>query len=74
MYVFFSEEAKIGVKEMRPYTERMIKEKVFQAIFVVQQILTSRARSLISEVSTNLHLEFFQVSTLLLIVEACFDK
>ncbi|XP_055809416.1 DNA-directed RNA polymerases II and IV subunit 5A-like [Solanum dulcamara] len=69
MYVFFPKGAKFGVEEMRPYTERMIKEKVFQAIFVIQQILTSCARSLISEVSTNLHLEIFQEIELLVNVK-----
>ncbi|XP_060212803.1 DNA-directed RNA polymerases II and IV subunit 5A-like isoform X3 [Lycium barbarum] len=60
IYVFFPEEAKVGVKTIRPYAERM-KTDVLQAILVVQQNLTPRARDLINEVSTKFHLEFFQV-------------
>ncbi|XP_060212801.1 DNA-directed RNA polymerases II and IV subunit 5A-like isoform X1 [Lycium barbarum] len=65
IYVFFPEEAKVGVKTIRPYAERM-KTDVLQAILVVQQNLTPRARDLINEVSTKFHLEFFQLPRILI--------
>ncbi|KAG5607577.1 hypothetical protein H5410_029069 [Solanum commersonii] len=73
IYVFFPEGAKVGVKEMRPYAERLRQEEISQAIFVVQQKMTPKSHQFISEVSTMLHLEVFQVTTLLflLIVFTC---
>ncbi|KAK4372816.1 hypothetical protein RND71_008200 [Anisodus tanguticus] len=65
IYVFFPEEAKVGVKTMKTYTERMKKEDVFQAILVVQQNLTPFVRTCISEISTKFHLEVFQEAELL---------
>lgn len=69
IYVFFPEEAKVGVKTMKTYTERMKKEDVFQSILVVQQNLTPFARTCISEISTKFHLEVFQVITLLFLLK-----
>lgn len=71
IYVFFPEEAKVGVKTMKTYTERMKKEDVFQSILVVQQNLTPFARTCISEISTKFHLEVFQVITLLFLLKVC---
>ncbi|KAJ6407106.1 hypothetical protein OIU84_010589 [Salix udensis] len=61
IYVFFPEEAKVGVKTMKTYTNRMKSENVFRAILVVQQNLTPFARTCINEISTKFHLEVFQV-------------
>ncbi|KAJ6362510.1 hypothetical protein OIU78_002836, partial [Salix suchowensis] len=58
--VFFPEEAKVGVKTMKTYTNRMKSENVFRAILVVQQNLTPFARTCINEISTKFHLEVFQ--------------
>lgn len=61
IYVFFPDEAKVGVKTMKTYTNRMKSENVFRAILVVQQNLTPFARTCISEISVKFHLEVFQV-------------
>ncbi|KAF7813857.1 DNA-directed RNA polymerases II and IV subunit 5A-like [Senna tora] len=65
IYVFFPEEAKVGVKTMKTYTNRMKSENVFRAILVVQQNLTPFARSCIAEISSKFHLEVFQEAELL---------
>nr|GLL44047.1 DNA-directed RNA polymerases II and IV subunit 5A [Ipomoea trifida]GMD74156.1 DNA-directed RNA polymerases II and IV subunit 5A [Ipomoea batatas]GMD75780.1 DNA-directed RNA polymerases II and IV subunit 5A [Ipomoea batatas]GMD77656.1 DNA-directed RNA polymerases II and IV subunit 5A [Ipomoea batatas]GMD80824.1 DNA-directed RNA polymerases II and IV subunit 5A [Ipomoea batatas] len=65
IYIFFPEEAKVGVKTMKTYTNRMKSENVFRAILVVQQNLTPFARTCISEISTKFHLEVFQEAELL---------
>ncbi|KAH0674613.1 hypothetical protein KY284_025700 [Solanum tuberosum] len=69
IYVFFPEGAKVGVKEMRPYAERLRQEEISQAIFVVQQKLTPKSLQFISEVSTMLHLEVFQEAELVVNVK-----
>ncbi|KAK6942724.1 RNA polymerase, subunit H/Rpb5 C-terminal [Dillenia turbinata] len=65
IFVFFPEEAKVGVKTMKTYTNRMKSENVFKAILVVQQSLTPFARTCIAEISSKFHLEVFQEAELL---------
>ncbi|GLT48551.1 hypothetical protein SLA2020_221690 [Shorea laevis] len=65
IYVFFPDEAKVGVKTIKTYTNRMKNENVFRAILVVQQNLTPFARTCISEISTKFLLEVFQEAELL---------
>lgn len=62
IYVFFPEEAKVGVKTMKNYTNRMKSENVSKAILVCQQNLTPFARTCVSEISSKFHLEVFQVN------------
>ncbi|PPD85924.1 hypothetical protein GOBAR_DD17151 [Gossypium barbadense] len=69
IYVFFPEEAKVGVKTMKTYTNRMKSENVFRAILVVQQNLTPFARTCINEISSKFHLEVFQEAELLINVK-----
>lgn len=61
IFIFFPEEAKVGVKTIKTYAERMKAESVTRAILVVQQNLTPFARQCVSEMSSKYHLEVFQV-------------
>ncbi|GMI88575.1 RNA POLYMERASE II FIFTH LARGEST SUBUNIT, A [Hibiscus trionum] len=69
IYVFFPEEAKVGVKTMKTYTNRMKSENVFRAVLVVQQNLTPFARTCINEISSKFHLEVFQEAELMVNVK-----
>ncbi|CAL0331074.1 unnamed protein product [Lupinus luteus] len=66
IYVFYPDEAKVGVKTMKTYTNRMNSENVFRAILVVQQNLTPFAKTCVSEISGKFHLEVFQEAELLI--------
>lgn len=61
IYVFFPEEAKVGVKTMKTYTNRMNSENVYRAILVCQTSLTPFAKTCVSEIASKFHLEVFQV-------------
>eukprot|EP00246_Nothoceros_aenigmaticus_P016718 TRINITY_DN7789_c0_g1_i2.p1 TRINITY_DN7789_c0_g1~~TRINITY_DN7789_c0_g1_i2.p1 ORF type:complete len:209 (+),score=31.43 TRINITY_DN7789_c0_g1_i2:110-736(+) len=63
--VFFPEEAKVGVKTIKTYAERMKGQNVHRAILVVQQNLTPFAKQCLSEMSSKYHLEVFQEAELL---------
>ncbi|CAJ1951753.1 unnamed protein product [Sphenostylis stenocarpa] len=65
IYVFFPEEAKVGVKTMKTYTNRMNSENVSRAILVTQSSLTPFAKTCISEISSKFQLEVFQEAELL---------
>lgn len=62
IYVFFPDEAKVGVKTMKTFTNRMNSENVFRAILVCQIALTPFARNAIAATSSKFVLEVFQVS------------
>ncbi|CAM8948636.1 unnamed protein product [Rhodiola kirilowii] len=66
IFIFFPEEAKVGVKTIKTYTNRMKSENVFRAILVVQQNLTPFARTCLSEIASKFHLEVFQEAELLI--------
>lgn len=61
IFVFFPDEAKVGVKTIKTYVDRMKTENVHRALLVVQQNLTPFARQCVSEMSSKYHLEVFQV-------------
>lgn len=71
IFVFFPEEAKVGVKTIKTYVDRMKTENVHRAILVVQQNLTPFARQCVSEMSSKYHLEVFQVSLLAFHLQEC---
>ncbi|CAM8925866.1 hypothetical protein QQ045_023914 [Rhodiola kirilowii] len=66
IFVFFPDEAKVGVKTIKTYTNRMKSENVFRAILVVQQNLTPFAKTCVSEIASKFHLEVFQEAELLI--------
>lgn len=59
--MFFPEEPKVGVKQIKQYVEKMKTENVDRGILVVKTNLTPFARSSLQEVSQKFHLEVFQV-------------
>ncbi|KAL8136613.1 hypothetical protein V2J09_002614 [Rumex salicifolius] len=65
IYVFFPEEPKVGVKQVKTYAERMKSDNVSRGILVVQQNLTPFAKSVIAEMSGTFHIEVFQEAELL---------
>lgn len=65
IYVFFPEEAKVGVKTVKTYINRMKSENVFRAILVCQQKMTPFAKNSMAEATSKFHLEVFQEAELL---------
>lgn len=63
IFVFFPEEAKVGIKPIRRYCEKMGEEHVTRAILVVQDAMTSHAKQALKEtIVLGLHMEQFQAS------------
>ncbi|KAI3925912.1 hypothetical protein MKW98_028048 [Papaver atlanticum] len=60
IYVFFTDEARVGVRALKTYINRMKNDDVNSAILVTQQSLTPFAKTCISEFSSMYHLEVFQ--------------
>lgn len=61
IFVFFPEEAKVGIKPIRRYCDKMHEEQVTRAILVVQDAMTSHAKQALKETITlGLHMEHFQ--------------
>ena len=67
IFVFWPVDAKVGVKPIKRYMDRMNEEKVRRAILIVQQNLTAFARQAMAEIqsSEGLVMEQFQEAELL---------
>ncbi len=65
IFVFFPDEAKVGVQPIRQYCERMAAEAVTRAIIVVQEGITPFARQGLAELSHRFFIEQFLESELL---------
>mmetsp|Transcript_11265 Transcript_11265/g.38402 ORF Transcript_11265/g.38402 Transcript_11265/m.38402 type:complete len:152 (-) Transcript_11265:278-733(-) len=66
IFVFFPDEAKVGIKPIRKYVEKMHQEMVDRAILVVQEAMTSHAKQALKEtIVLGFHMEHFQEAELL---------
>jgi DNA-directed RNA polymerases I, II, and III subunit RPABC1 len=65
IFVFFADEAKVGVKTIRGYAETMEGEKIFRAIVVVEQGITPFAKQVLQNLAPRLNMEQFHESELL---------
>lgn len=61
IYVFFVNDAKIGVKTVRCIIQRMFQENVSRGILVIQTPLSHYGRAAISEMASKCRLEVFLV-------------
>ncbi|GAB6028878.1 DNA-directed RNA polymerases I, II, and III subunit RPABC1 [Chamberlinius hualienensis] len=66
MFVFFPEEAKIGIKTIKTYCQRMQEENISRAIIVVQQGMTPSAKQSLVDMAPKYILEQFLESELLI--------
>lgn len=66
MYVFFPDDAKIGIKQIQGYVAKMEADKVRRAIVIVRQGLTPSARQAMKEVSPTYIMEEFLESEMLI--------
>lgn len=66
MFVFFPEEAKIGIKTIKTYCCRMQEENITRAIIVVQTGMTPSAKQALVEMAPKYILEQFLESELLI--------
>lgn len=66
MFVFFPDEAKIGIKTIKTYCQRMQEENISRAIIVVQAGMTPSARQALGDMAPKYILEHFLESELLI--------
>lgn len=66
MFVFFPEEAKIGIKTIKTYCQRMQEENITRAIIVVQIGMTPSAKQALVDMAPKYILEQFLESELLI--------
>ncbi|EDW32311.1 GL10501 [Drosophila persimilis] len=59
MFVFFPEEPKVGIKDIKRYCLRMQEESIYRAIIVVQNSITPSARQALVEMAPKYVLEQF---------------
>ncbi|XP_031478771.1 DNA-directed RNA polymerases II and IV subunit 5A-like isoform X2 [Nymphaea colorata] len=66
IFVFFIGEAKVGVKIMRAYAERMRSENVLRGILVVREQLTPSSKQWIHDFNVKFHMEVFRLPRMLI--------
>ncbi|XP_010465688.1 PREDICTED: DNA-directed RNA polymerases II and IV subunit 5A-like [Camelina sativa] len=71
LYIFFPNKSKVGVADMKKYTNKLKSDNVFRAILVVQDIkdFSSFAQLSIREIYPKFHIEVFQEGELLVNVK-----
>ena len=65
MFVFFPDDAKIGIKTIRTYCKRMQEENITRAVIVVQTGMTPSAKKSLADMAPKYILEHFLESELL---------
>ena len=65
MFVFFPDDAKIGIKTIKTYCKRMQEENITRAIIVVQVGMTPSAKKSLADMAPKYILEHFLESELL---------
>jgi DNA-directed RNA polymerase I, II, and III subunit RPABC1 len=66
MFVFFPEEAKVGIKTIKTYCQRMQEENIHRAIIVVQAGMTPSAKQSLVDMAPKYILEQFLEAELLI--------
>lgn len=66
LFVFFPEDAKVGIKTIKQYCQRMQEENISRAIIVVQQGMTPSAKMALVEMAPKYILEQFMEAELMI--------
>ena len=66
MFVFFVDEPKFGVKNIKEYCNQMQEQHVNRAILIFQQNITHSAKQAISDFSSQFTLEYFYEAELMI--------
>jgi len=66
IFVFFSDDQKLGVKSIRKYHDRMKEEQVNRAIIVIQGGMTAFAKQALQELGSKCNMEWFTETELLI--------
>ncbi|CAI8015145.1 DNA-directed RNA polymerases I, II, and III subunit RPABC1 [Geodia barretti] len=66
MFVFFPEDAKVGIKTIKQYCQRMQEENISRAIIVVQQGMTPSAKQSLVDMAPKYILEMFMEAELMI--------
>ncbi|GBM05874.1 DNA-directed RNA polymerases I, II, and III subunit RPABC1 [Araneus ventricosus] len=60
MFVFFLDEDKVGIKEIRTLRRQMLEKNVFKAIMVIKNTMTSQAKQSVADMAPKYILEYFR--------------
>ncbi|CAE1296789.1 RPB5 [Acanthosepion pharaonis] len=70
MFVFFPEDAKVGIKTIKTYCQRMQEENITRAIIIVQAGMTPSAKQALVDMAPKYILEHFLEAELLVNITA----